>query len=360
MTNRKQAAMRKIIQLPDWPETDRHAWEMAVQDSGDPFDGVGPAARWRPASRKLAFDGYGRWLQFLATNEPEWLQLAPQARVTPQNVHRFIEFLRTDGVEFPLNYIKGLYDSIRVMAPGHDWHWLREVMNALERHGNQRRRRKRLPGQQLLINLGLDLMAHATLDAPHHAGLIQYRDGLLILLIALRPIRRRNAVGIAIGTNLLRVGDTWVLLFTEDETKNHAALEYPLPALLEPWLETYLRDVRPRFPGAALHEGLWASTRARPLSSPELYSRICDRTQSAFGYVVTPHQFRSAAATTIAIEDPANVHAAKDLLGHAGFSTTHRHYIQARSVEAARLQQEAIARLRQLPVLVSTSTAGGD
>jgi integrase/recombinase XerD len=358
MTNRKPAAP-KIMKLINWPEIDRHAWEIAVLDSGDPFDGVGPAARWRAPSRKHAFDGYGRWLQFLATGAADDLLLAPPARVTPQNVSRFMEFLRMDGVRFPLNYIKGLYDAIRVMAPNHDWHWLREVMNALERHGKQQHRGRQLPGLQQLIDLGLQLMSSATLDTPHHAGAIQYRDGLLILLLALRPIRRGNLTDLTIGKNLLRVGGSWVLLFAGSETKTHAALEYPLPALLVPWLETYLQDVRPRFPGAALHDGLWASTRGRPLSSSELYRRICNRTESAFGYMVTPHQFRSAAATTIAIEDPANVHAAKDLLGHASFGTTYRHYIQARSVEAAQLQQEAIARLRQLPVLVSTSTARG-
>lgn len=358
MTTRNKAAT-KIMKLVNWPEIDRHAWEMAVLDSGDPFDGVGPAARWRAPSRKHAFDGYGRWLQFMATNGPDWLNLSPEARVTQENVQRFIELLRADGVQFPLNYIKGLYDAIRVMVPDTDWHWLRGVMNALERHGNQQRRRKRLPGQQQLIDLGLDLMARATLDAPHHAGVIQYRDGLMILLLAYRPLRRRNAAGLMIGKNLLQAVDTWVLLFTEDETKNNAELEYPLAPMLVPWLETYLRDVRPRFPGAALHDGLWASTRGRPLSSSELYRRICDRTETAFGYMVTPHQFRAAAATTIAIEDPANVHAAKDLLGHANFGTTYRHYIQARSVEAAQLQQEAIARMRRLPVLVSTSTARG-
>ena len=51
------------------------------------------------------------------------------------------------------------------------------------------------------------------------------------------------------------------------------------------------------------------------------------RTRDAIGFSVNLHRFRHAAVTFWSIHDPKNVRGAKDLLGHASFSTTEKHYI---------------------------------
>ena len=50
---------------------------------GDIFDGRGPAAHWSAGSRRSVASGYGRWLGWLAAEEPEALLLPPASRLTP-------------------------------------------------------------------------------------------------------------------------------------------------------------------------------------------------------------------------------------------------------------------------------------
>ena len=73
-----------------------------------------------------------------------------------------------------------------------------------------------------------------------------------------------------------------------------------------------------------------------------LYDRIRARTKDRFGVALNPHLFRDAAATTLAIADPAHVLIAAPLLGHRTFTTTERHYRQSRAFEAHRAFVEAL------------------
>jgi integrase/recombinase XerD len=72
-----------------------------------------------------------------------------------------------------------------------------------------------------------------------------------------------------------------------------------------------------------------------------IYNTVRQRTRRALGFPVNLHRFRSAAATLWSAQDPANVRGAKDLLGHASFGTTEKHYIMARS----RIAGRALARV---------------
>jgi integrase/recombinase XerD len=73
-----------------------------------------------------------------------------------------------------------------------------------------------------------------------------------------------------------------------------------------------------------------------------IYDRIVARTHEGLGQAINPHLFRDAAATSIAIDDPAHIGIASRLLGHRSGSTTERYYNQARSVEASRLMQKSL------------------
>ena len=68
---------------------------------------------------------------------------------------------------------------------------------------------------------------------------------------------------------------------------------------------------------------------------------------AAFGQPINPHLFRDAAVTTVALEDLARVRMAAQLLGHATFATTERHYRMSRSVEAARAYHSMLAKRRR-------------
>ena len=76
------------------------------------------------------------------------------------------------------------------------------------------------------------------------------------------------------------------------------------------------------------------------------YDRIRQLTAAAFGAAVNPHLFRDAAATSLAIQDPAQVRIAAQILGHASFATTERHYNLARSLDAGQAWLATLDQLR--------------
>ena len=73
-----------------------------------------------------------------------------------------------------------------------------------------------------------------------------------------------------------------------------------------------------------------------------IYDRIRERTRVKFRTAINPHLFRDAAATTMAIADPAHMRLAAPLLGHRTFSTTEKYYQQAKTYEAHQAYMKAI------------------
>ena len=77
-----------------------------------------------------------------------------------------------------------------------------------------------------------------------------------------------------------------------------------------------------------------------------LYLAVGKRTKKALGFTVNLHRFRHAAASFWASQDPVNVRGVKDVLGHASFGTTEKHYIMAQSRLAGRALARAIDAVR--------------
>ena len=134
-------------------------------------------------------------------------------------------------------------------------------------------------------------------------------------------------------------------MLTAAETKTHAPLEMPWPEALIPMLGTWLAMHRPTLAGqhGRWHQpagaALWLSADGSPMTGMALYDRIIAATRAAFGQGINPHLFRDCAATSVAIDDPAQIGIASQLLGHRSQATTERYYNQAHSLEAARSMQ---------------------
>ena len=235
---------------------------------------------------------------------------------------------------------------MRVMAAKSDWAWLGNIVRSLAKNVTPPNKRPRMANSDRLFTLGIRLMETSDFEPSWRRTLldnaIQYRDGLIVALLAARPIRLRNLANITIGQQFLKVGDRFNLNFAAAEMKNGQPFEFDLPDALTPYLSRYLDEVRSQFPNAARHEGLWASSLGVPMHSKALYGSICRRTKAAFGHAINPHLFRDCVATTIAIKDPAHVEVARDLLGHSRLETTERYYNQARMLEASRQYQHVI------------------
>ena len=86
-----------------------------------------------------------------------------------------------------------------------------------------------------------------------------------------------------------------------------------------------------------------------PMTEMAIYDRVVALTAAGLGRRINPHLFRDCVATTIAIEDPAHVGIASQILGHRAQGTTERHYNHAQSLEAARRLQATLLHLRGDP-----------
>ena len=239
---------------------------------------------------------------------------------------------------------------MKAMDPNGDWSWLGRVESRVRaRKGPVRNKRERTRHSGDLLKLGLSLMEEAdTLSTPLRQA-VRYRDGLMIALLAARPVRRKNFCAMVLGRNLVKRGADWWLAFDNEEMKTGQPLEAPLPKALEPHMETYLSQHRPVLLAKASGpvESVWASRRGTPMKEISVYFRFIKLTEAAFGKSVTLHLFRDCAATSLAMDDPEHVRMIAAILGHATLATAEKHYNQARSLEAGQLYQQEICRLRK-------------
>ena len=143
-----------------------------------------------------------------------------------------------------------------------------------------------------LTALSKKLMKQAVGADGKITDVVTFRDGLMIGLLALRPVRRRAFSLIRVRAHLCQLGGEWRMIFEGSETKSGRPFAASVPEWIVPFLERYLREIRPMFLGANHHDGLWASTKGRPLTDKAIYSIITKRTSDAFGQPVNPHLFR--------------------------------------------------------------------
>ena len=341
----------RSIPLRDWPTAGQTYWASAI-GSGTLLDDRGLGANWSVATRNDAIQGYGRWLRYLADIEISSESESGIPRINQARVADFTNKLERSVSPITVGIgLEHLYHAVRVMAPTRKWQWLREFCT----HYKNRHRRTTKAGRchvdpGLLLDLGLNLMYSAEFDegGSERMWAVRYRDGLMIALLATRPVRRRTFAAIRIDRQLRRSGSTWWLYFAPEDMKNQRPLEQKVPDALVPNLERYLDRWRPLFPAADQDPHLWQSLRG-PMSAGAIYERFKTRTREAFGFVVPPHQFRHAAATAISRHDPAHVLAIAPILGHASLDTAYGHYVIAEGLEASREHQRILEKLRDTP-----------
>lgn len=343
------------LPLAQWPTHDRVLWMERTQAAGL-FDASHAGSAWSPQSRRKAVSGYGRWLAWLMTVDALDPAAPPGQRVTPERVKAFLDHLAQTGAPYTrLCRVQELYDALRVLAPAHDWAWLAGLYRTLRAQAKPARdKRQRLQPADRLADLGLRLMRQAD-GAPRWSPrrrAVLYRDGLMIVLLAYRPVRIKNFAAMRLGRHLVKQRARHWILFGAAETKSHVPYEAVVPEALEAPLARYLTQHRPVLlrgesgDVTASTDAVWVSEVGTQLEAGALASRIQRQTRSAFGESVPPHWFRDAAATTIALDNPAHVRDAHLVLGHAGLSTTEKHYNQARSIQASRRHQAMLATLR--------------
>jgi integrase/recombinase XerD len=334
-----------------WPEMDRALW-LAALVPGDLLSMVGARSNYRPISNRKVERGYGRWLTFLElAGFLDWGP--PGQRITPAAVQAYVADLRRLGnaSQTVLARLQELYEAALVMDSQTNWIWIRRIAARVRAvHVPARDKRSKMVHTQDLVDLGFQLMARAEARPDRRRAPLLFRDGLLVALVSLLPLRRRNVTGLEIGQHLFKIRGEWQVLLREDETKAKILLEYPWPEELVEALGRYLGHHRLLLCGgadrAASTKALWITCKGAPMASDTIYGQLVKRTKAAFGKSINPHLFRDIAATTQAHFDPEHIRSAAQLLGHRSFATTEKYYVQAQTVLAARRYQQSILELR--------------
>lgn len=207
---------KMMLSFENWPAEDRRRWEVAFKIS-DQFDDSGCGARLAPATRRARREAYGRFLGFLSATHPNRLTAPPEARIERRIVAEYIMWRRKSGAERSLAADLGLLRSaLKLISPDTDWSWLLIIIKRLAATTPREPGKYHLVTSDQLYLLGIELMDRTVADAGsaaciRRAHAFQYRDGLLIALLALIPLRSRTLAALRIGQHLARIGDLWML-----------------------------------------------------------------------------------------------------------------------------------------------------
>lgn len=341
------------LPFSEWPAIDRLLWEQACEP-GDLLVDAGSRASHADSSNQKVVKSYGRWLGWVACQNRLHSPAAPGARITPQRVQAYIEALRvTCSTGTVINLLEDLYSAARALAPDGQWSWIRNVIARLRaRHLPVDRHADHIVSPADLLNLGVELMERARNETTAIQRAVVYRDGLMISVLATRPLRLKNLLGLELHRSFQRRGNIWWLDLPTTETKSRTVLEMPFPEELTARIAAYLGEHRPILAGRQgrwtkpVGNMLWVSKDGSPMGERSAYQQIVLRTREAFMHPVNPHLFRTCAATAIAIEDAEHFGIAARLLGHSQLSTTEKYYDKARATEAVRRHQELIVGIR--------------
>jgi integrase/recombinase XerD len=276
-------------------------------------------------------------------------------RLTRERVRAFIAVLRDEvRMSTAASIVDGVYQTARIMAPDRDWDWLRRFQRRLQNEAEPLNRYPALTPTPETYAFGIELMegAKAAPSVTHLLNEIKYRNGLVIAILSLWPIRRRSLASLTVDRHLIRsVAGLTLCLYPED-TKSKREEAFAIPSELRPFVEHYLSHVRPRLmragrPGAHDHNTFWVSQRGTPLTADRLYASVRREISGAFGKPMGLHDFRRSAATTFAIERPELARLIPGVLQHRTIDIADRHYKLAGSAKAARRYAKSLSGLQE-------------
>jgi integrase len=345
------------LRLEDWPDACRLGWEQARREPSL-FDDAKPAFKWRAATERKNRKGFGVFLHWLerqgvlqANAEPADLVTLPRAEAFRAAL---LEINRAPLTIY--NRLGELHAAMQVLAPDRDWTWLSNAFKRLRRSAQPTRHKlDRLQPVDRLTGLGLDLMRRAEADAclTDHKRALLFRDGMMIALLAHRPLRIKNFAALTIGTSLCLDTLGGALIFSGDATKGKRPIDVPFPAALWDNLQAYLDRYRPylqtlqrSLPTSPFPNALWLSNEGRGMGEGAIRVAIKKRTRAGFGIDLSPHLFRDCAVTTVVRDAPASARLTRDLLGHSTLDVTNKHYNQALMIDASRRHTAMMESLR--------------
>lgn len=326
-----------VLPFAQWPAADRAAWEQGCTP-GDPFDDPRPGATLRERSLHKYRQGYGAWLAFLRREDRCNPDDPPLARVTPALLRHYFQALRARGsADYTIiGRFQELAMALRIMVPGADVGWIQKpagtsVYAALPKT----RKAKPAPDSDVLFSWAIEMMDTARTAGLNYNTAADYRDGLLIAMLAARGRRRRSMAALTHGQEITRRDDRYRIELAPHQVKTNRADRFDLPEMLSPYIHHYLMVVRPRLLRGNTLDAFWITRHGTVMGEQNITNQIVRRTRRRFGQGFGPHRFRHAIATMLALRVSDDPRLAADLLGIT-LPVIEQHYNMADQASAVR------------------------
>jgi integrase len=276
------------------------------------------------------------------------------AQVTKEVVELY--YLELEKADLSFNTrarrLNGLYAALRLLdPPAKKWLWLQKAAKECETYADETRLVPReQPTSKDLVGVAVELFRRSEQDV--HSDVeraVLFRDGVLVLFLAVTGIRRHSLAVMEIGVNLKVQGDDWTAEWPASQMKGgRRAVQRLLPPLLMSPLLQYLEKHSPVLlsraasPMCDAQAAVWLSDRGTRLSEAAIYKRVCKCTEEVLNVRIGPHRFRHAGATTLAVLHPEEVALATPWLTHLSPRSASKSYILAEDLEASRRFARAV------------------
>ena len=335
----------RTFPLWDWPTADREAWERACVAAQRLRPG-GVAARMKPSTRTSLVRAYGYLLEFCRRNSFFDQNAEAGAHVMPEVIDAFVDELHGRvGSVTRASYIGKIRRIATILAPERDLIWLYEIEGDLRYEARPRPKYHRIVSSDRLLVLGLELIRRGEtsnyLTDLARARLV--RDGLMIALLSLCPIRLRNLAELCVGRQLRRIGEIWWIILDGAETKTGRPDERPVPEILTGPIDRWLKHWGTLF--RKPDDGFWSSTKGGPLAYTYVGHIITETTRRELGVAVNPHLFRDCAVYTVATTAGDRMGIASGLLQHTDQRTVEKYYNKGAMIGAVRRYQQILDQL---------------
>ncbi len=336
MTDNPPTPRMRRLPLAEWPAADAAAWKRACTPSAGPFSQNPPRSS---ATYSMYADGYAGYLWYLKSLNQLDPAETPAERVTRERLGGYHECLvRAGNADYTIvARFDGLRGALRLMYPAGDFTFVTRPGDVSIRQMLRMRRRPRFVPDSRAAELWAETLFIEALSLSDPAARrLQVRDAAFIGMMASRAPRRRAAVGMRLGHNLRRVGDSWELFFDEGLMKGgRSSLQLPLGPRVGKIITRYIEFERRELLRGAAHDFVWVTKFGEPWSEKGIDFMIRTRTKARFGVAFGSHRFRASLTTTQAIVDGRNLLGTSRILAHSP-AVALKHYNRAGSLQASR------------------------
>jgi integrase len=345
-TARKSTPSRpRSLGIEEWSATDQFAWKEAIRPAVRLQRG-GAAAHLAKVSQSDIANRYGLYLDFLQRNGLFDVRSGAAGFVIPKYVQDYMVELKNRVSSVTLwNSIYKLRRAAECLAPDVNFGWLSEIEKDVAIVSEPKDKTDRLVLADRLLEAGLTLIQEAESFAPTPMRRARnVRNGLMIALLSLHPLRIKNFATLQIGESIKKIEGHWWLIIDIKSTKTRRRDERRVPQFMTEIIDRYVDQYRQLLLGKkAQNSAFWiSSTRGTQFTIKNMGTLISRITKEAVGVDVSPHLFRMAAATTAAAYGTWTPHLATAVMGHRDKRITEEHYNRARSFHAGAILADII------------------